>query len=265
MISAEIVLATEYPGARPIYTSRLVYPSWIHTHLLTHRVFSRNTSSARAIPTKKFARLVRENPAMPIYWGMDCKGMKAQREVEDIAAARAWWLAGMEEALQRHEQGMRLGLHKEILNRILQPYQHTVCLVTATEYEGWDLQRGGDGVDSETALLAKVWKEARESSRLQNTCYHLPYVTQAEQDEVALGTTYLGYTNCGYVSAARCARVSFLLENKSFAEDWEDGLQRAEDRHPSPFEHQARITPVTTPSLTRNFRDWTQFRGELGM
>ena len=45
-----------------LWTFELTYPRYIHSEFMTHRVFSRNASSSRAIPVKRMIEQVRNNP-----------------------------------------------------------------------------------------------------------------------------------------------------------------------------------------------------------
>ena len=258
MISAEVVTdSVSHEGCR-LTTFRLVYPRFIHAHVLTHRAFSRNTSSSRAIPAAKLARLVRENPAMPIFWGENEPGMKAHKEVSSETAT-AWWLECMEFALEQHKKGLELNLHKEVLNRILEPYAHVVVILSATDFDNFfDVRAFGAGVQSETALLARGMYDALKDSTPKEVGqhgWHLPLVQDAEYTDNALDDAY--------VSAARCGRVSFLLPELDYATDLQKGRNMAAVKHWSPLEHQAQpYNPKVHwhSSMQRNYTGWVQLR-----
>lgn len=65
-----------------ITTMELVYPRFIHSEFMTHRILNRNASSSRAIPTSKFIEQVRNEPVMPSHWGRNQKGMQAAEELD---------------------------------------------------------------------------------------------------------------------------------------------------------------------------------------
>lgn len=261
MISAEMLLKSRNPTTGDVLrTFRLVYPAFIHAHVLTHRVFSRNTSSARAIPVNKFAELVRSTPATPVFWGKNGKGMKAQEEVGDIEAAKAWWMESCNNALEQHRKGVELGVHKEIVNRILQPFQHVVVILSTTELANWEEQRlYGEGVMGETQVLAQAMHGADCSTEAVERKNHLPLLLPEEIKG--------DWEREAMASAARCARVSFLLPDHPFEVEVEKGYALSLNKHRSPFEHQAQWFDgrVHEASWQRNFRGWVQHRAMLGL
>ena len=80
-IQAKIIEDSISSTGKRITTFQLLYPRFIHAELMTHRVFSRNASSSRAIPVTKMLAMVREDPAMPIHWGRNQPGMQAKEEL----------------------------------------------------------------------------------------------------------------------------------------------------------------------------------------
>ena len=257
MISAEILEDSVNDKGKRLTTFKLIYPKFIHTHILTHRVFSRNTSSSRAIPPAKLARLVRENPAMPIYWGKNRSGMKATEEV-DTAEACKWWLESMESALARHEIGMRMDIHKEVLNRVIEPYAHVVVVLSGTEFDdAIDVRTNQEGPQAETARTFWLMGDLlvnNSPKELKDGEWHLPLVSLSERTG--------NHINDAYVSAARCGRVSFLLPDLTYEEDMAKGAAMESVKHWSPLEHQA--TPydprIHTEDAQRNYRGWVQLR-----
>jgi len=69
-----------YNGIR-LTTVQLRYWRGIHAEFMTHRVFSRNASSSRAIPVSTFLKQVWNDPATPVHWGANQQGMKARIEL----------------------------------------------------------------------------------------------------------------------------------------------------------------------------------------
>ena len=58
MYQAKIICDSISPVGARITTFELVYPRFIHGEFMTHRVFSRNAASSRAIPVKTFLKQV---------------------------------------------------------------------------------------------------------------------------------------------------------------------------------------------------------------
>lgn len=244
-------------GAR-ITTFELEYPRFVHAELMTHRVFSRNAGSTRAIPAEKFRERVQRDPAMPVRWGINGKGMQDHGIADPAVAAEAEkvWLEARDNAIASAKRLGELGIHKQLVNRILEPWQHIVVLVTATSWGNWyHLRRDAKAQPEIKALADAMWVEHTSSApRLVRPGeWHLPLVSA---DEVRLYT----WADLCKISTGRCARVSYLthhgVRDTSADVSLHDQLQH--DGHWSPFEHPA--TPHTAPHWEGNFYGWQQYR-----
>lgn len=266
-ISATVVKDSISDGCPRITTFQLRYPRFIHAEVLTHRVFSRNSSSSRAIPVDKMIAEAIEEPAMPIYWGSNKAGMQAGEEIEDIEKAKRLWIDARDEAVINAQRMKELGLHKQVVNRVLEPYLHMNVVVTATS-DGLDnffALRDHPDAQPEIQILAAKMKEALDNSIPQMLKYdewHLPYV-----DDIKV---YGGLTVARVISVARCASVSYLtVDGKEMSIDRAmsiySKLTSSVPFHASPFEHQARPRPDNDRSFCRNFTGWAQFRSTLEM
>lgn len=252
-------------------TCELVYPRFIHAEFMTHRVFSRNAASSRAIPTKRALKAIRETPAVPYSWRMNQAGMQGY-EVADEAtalAAQAIWLDAMEDAVRHSERMDALGIHKQIVNRIAEPFSHIKTVVTSTYWKNWDGLRAHHMADPTIEALARATIESREASTpklLQPGEWHLPYFDEEDRD----------HFEARKVSTARCARTSYNnnIDGKPSLRDADvelhDRLVVEQPIHASPAEHQA--TPDTwleasqswaQPYFHGNFRGWVQYRKTL--
>lgn len=250
-------------------TLQLMYPRFIHSEFLTHRVFSRNASSSRAIPVAKMIEQVRTNPAMPIHWGTNQSGMQAKSELlpKKLERAKAEWIRAAESAVEHAQTLMELGLHKQVANRILEPFQHIHVIVTATEWNNFFELRTHTDAQPEFQELALQMKIAMNSSipnLLTDTEWHLPYVTDIDKSNVR--AMNLGSGVLLKLSAARCARVSYLTHDEQEPDIDKDlalydRLITMKPAHASPIEHQA--TPNNSKEhvyLQGNFTGWIQFR-----
>lgn len=245
--------------ATRITTFELEYPRFIHSELMTHRAFSRNAASSRAIPMWKVIRQVLFTPAMPIHWGHNKKGMQADRELGLIRKplAKVLWVgAGITAAV--FATGMRLvGLHKQVGNRILEPWQQMKTVVTATEWDNFYTLRDHPDAQPEIRALAQAMRKAHDMSTpayIPVGQWHLPYVTQDDRHAYSI-------EDCLKLSASCCAQVSFRALDQSMrkARAIYKTLAEAEPIHASPFEHQARAE-VDADADGRNFKGWTQHR-----
>ena len=270
-----------------ITTLELEYPRFIHSEFMTHRVFSRNASSSRAIPVAKMIQNIKNNPAMPIHWGANQPGMQARQELDPVAKekAKARWLMAMAIAVEQAQDLNDLGAHKQIVNRILEPFTHIKVIVTATDYANFFALRDHEDAQPEIRELAVAMKKAIEESTPQLLGigeWHLPYLDEEDLKNIRehleennitrhdLAQHQIWMMACA-VSAARCARVSYLThdgERPTLQKDLElyRHLINANPPHMSPCEHQA--TPDIHDmyegwhrlELQANFSGWVQFR-----
>lgn len=262
-IEASVVCDSEGPGGRLI-TMSLKYPRFIHAEFMTHRVFSRNASSSRAIPVKKVLEQVWNDPAMPVYWGANKAGMQASNELVGFrkeAAKFLWKTMGKVSCIAAWVL-IKCNLHKQISNRILEPWQRIHVVVTATEWENFFVLRDHHMAQPEIKELAQKMKEAISKSMpsiLLKGEWHLPYITPEEK-------VIYSITDLLKMSVARCARVSYLKHDGAQSTLDEDiklheRLVGAEPRHSSPAEHQAQA--FSSPTFVKNFKGWYQYRALL--
>ncbi len=213
-ITAQIIADSISPEGIRLTTMQLRYPRFIHAEFLTHRVFSRNASSSRAIPVAKMIEDLRRDPAMPVYWGSNKPGMQAGEELtgDDLGLVVAEWYDALDCCIHAAEEMVRLGLHKQIANRILEPWAHINGIVTATDWDNfYELRRHADAQPEIKALADAMW-DAQQASNpypLKPGEWHLPYVTK--EDLKSLTFEYPDKEDlvpiAKMVSVARCARV----------------------------------------------------------
>lgn len=264
MIKASVIADSVHPetGTR-ITTFELVYPRFIHSEFMTHRVFNRNASSSRAIPTSKLIEQVRNEPVMPSHWGKNQKGMQAFEELSEDQRSDAifiWEQAAS--SVATYAEMLRRGqVHKQIVNRILEPFTHIRVVVTSTSWANFYGLRDHKDAQPEIRELAQAMRKAQEESTPRALSYgqwHLPYITANDR--------FAAYNFCKHnritrdepsdaevhglllkVSAARCARASYNnFEGRPSTIEEDLGLftKLVENQpiHASPTEHQA--TPM---------------------
>lgn len=286
MISAKIIADSTDQNDVRIITYELEYPRFIHSELMTHRVFSRNSASSRAIPIKTMLDTISANPATPIHWGKNQAGMQAKEQLDgaDLEAAQSQWSAACRDAVYWSSRLDRSGTHKQIANRITEPFQHMKVVVTSTEWNNWFWLRDHPDAQPEIAALAKLMKEAFDSSQseiLLHGEWHVPYVKTTRDlqgyrtywdDEVAQITEEQALM----VSASCCAQVSYRKQDTSLekAEIIFKRLIESEPCHASPVEHQAKCWCMAFKEWpegythkdrqgqlwSNNFRSWIQHR-----
>ena len=274
-ITAKSVLSSVSPDGVRIDTLLLRYPRFIHAEFMTHRQFSRNASSSRAIPVERLIDDVERDPAMPIFWGKNRKGMQAREELDEDGQECAIdsWLIAKDNAVRAASGMAAVGLHKQIVNRILEPFAHINVVVTATEWDNFFALRIHEDAQPEIKALAEAIRDALDGATPQILSYsewHLPFVTDEEARREGGLTDPSG--NLRVVSAARCARTSYKTHDgrvSTLEEDIALGERLTKSRpfHASPFEGQAtpdiKLTSTNDwfePELHRNFTGWMQNR-----
>lgn len=257
---AEILLdSSAHAGAARLTTFKLVYPRFIHAEMLTHRIFSRNTSSSRAIPYSKLRQQVLDTPAMPLFWGKNKKGMVAEEAMteEAVEASKQAWLRARDAAVENADVLSEQGLHKQHVNRLLEPFLWVTVICSGTTFDNFFRLRRAPDAQPEIRQIADLMFEAYATSRPKGLLageWHMPFVTKEERSNLALDV-------CRQVSVARCARVSYLNfeGTRDLAADQELYTRLAKSGHWSPFEHVAQVTQARWVK-SGNFMGFRQLR-----
>lgn len=259
MIHAKVIADSINRLGYRLTTLELNMHRFILAELNTHRVLSRNSASSRAIPVRKMIETVLESPAIPIEFGTAKKGMQAGPPLEgkDAEIAKGIWIDASRSACVHAEELLAMGVHKQVVNRILEPFLPHRVIVSATEWENFFAQRCSPLAQPEINALACAIRDAMKASEpkvLHFEEWHMPYITEEDREQ-------LDKLECVQVSAARCARVSYL--NHEGKRDIQADIAlflkliSAEPPHWSPLEH------VACPYgriAEKNFRGWTQLR-----
>lgn len=245
-----------------ITSFELEYPRFIHSEFMTHRMLSRNAASSRAIPVAKLISLVKESPAMPVEWGKNQKGMQATELLTELQVVQAehYWTKASEDAISNASTLDNLNVHKQITNRILEPFQYIKVVCTATEYDNFFHLRNHPDAQPEIRELAKAMWNAQEKSQPMVVHYnewHVPYVERARKTPSSkmlyiIDGSYIHETIAVKISASCCAQVSYRLLDTDIqkAEVIYQRLVESKPVHASPFEHQA--TPISNVSNPYN-------------
>lgn len=280
-ICAKVIEDSISEFGKRITTMQVKFQRFILPEFNTHRVFSRNFSSSRAIPTKKLLDQVRTDPAMPVHWGKNQPGMQAAEELTGISkvSAKMSWIAAANEAASRAQVMSDIGVHKQIVNRIIEPYVWAHGVVTSTEWDNWFELRDHEDAQPEIRELAIQMKAAMKESVPKMLYYgewHLPYVTDTERNDSFFTKIEANRIMLQKISAARCCRVSYLKHDgdvPNIDEDLELFMRLAGSAplHASPLEHQATPDAIwlhginhndgwMSSRLHGNFKGWIQHR-----
>ena len=291
-IKTEVIAHSVWEDSPAILSAAITYPRFVHSEFMTHRVFSRNASSSRAIPIQKMIQQVSMDPAMPVAWGANKPGMQAGDEIstpvrnpfypghpadptpEYLSPADAWLLA-QEYAVYFAEAFAAAGYHKQIVNRLLEPFAHITVIVTATHWQNFFDLRCHPDADPTIKALADQMRDTFAASTPVEQQWHLPYFTQKDAEAVWSKNDSDGsqdFNTFAMISAARCARVSYLNHDGT-KPDIEKDMKLANmlltSKHMSPFEHQAQGAQVNPNGgwfyehLQGNFTGWNQHRKAL--
>lgn len=256
----KIIADSVSPSGARITTFQLMYPRMVHSEMMTHRIFSRNAGSTRAIPTEKMIQWILDDPAIPVYWGKNQKGMQATEELTEsqINLCKFDWLNARNDAVYYAKALIEEGVHKQIVGRILEPFAHINVVVTSTSFDNFFALRCHKDAQPEMQVLAvKMARAYRDSvpDELEPHMWHLPYVTS---DDVM----QFNEENCLKISTARCCRVSYLtVDGKPSDPEADMKLhdQLQANGHWSPFEHPA-MCSLKGDYRSGNFVGWFQYR-----
>ena len=264
--AVKIIADSLAPTGARLTTFEARYPrSVVHEELGTHRSFSRSSGSTRAVPLAKQIRAIKDDPALPIWWGAAQPGMQARAEVDADAQDNAKWQVAslMFEATTTAKLLDKLGVHKQTAGRYLEAFGHISTVITSTApglLNFFALRCHRDAQPEIQALAVPMARAYRASvpDRLDFGDWHLPYIGPDELDKI-------GLKDAREVSAARVARVSYLRhdgEPSPMADDLELAEKLLDAFHMGPFEHQA--TPAIIPTTrSGNLVGWHQYRQTL--
>lgn len=237
MILAQILQHSINGAGVPITSWLLQYNKSVHAELMTHRVFSRNAMSSRAVPTRTSIALIKENPALPVKWGSHKPGMQSGDELEGDALVMAKSIDSTLRDLALHfaETADNIGLHKSIVNRWLDPWAHIQTVVTMTHPENWFALRAHPAAEPIIQVLAyRMLNEYVHTTpnQLAPGEWHIPFMDAT--------TRHLSIENQLRIATARCCWVSYGKPNKEIT-DLEDAYKRHDEciraPHWSPLEH----------------------------
>ena len=270
---AKVVADSVSPAGVRLTTLEVTMPRIVLAEFNTHRMLSRNSASSRAIPVEKRIAAVEADPFVPEAFGRNQQGMQAGEALdgEEAEAARENWMSACRSAVAHARSAAQLGVHKQLANRLIEPFLWHTVLVTATEWSNFFALRCNPDAQPEIRRVAELMREAMASSEPRPVNFgewHLPFVEPAEAFR----------SDPCKVSAGRCARVSYLTHDGRRAPEEDAALA---DRllgsgHISPFEHVARpfdfrcdveaaerFAPHTGDPFIGNFRGWVQLRKQI--
>lgn len=257
MIKAEVICDSVSPCGTRLTTFVVTFHRFVLAEFNTHRVFSRNSASSRAIPIEKMLDRVRENPALPVAWGMNKPGMQAGAELPDGAIdwCKVQWEYAAQQARLAVQALHSAYLHKQVANRLLEPFNWHTAVVTAVDFDNFFWQRCHPDAQPEMKAAADAMQLAYYRSTPKQLAigeWHLPFVQPHERSGLCIDTLK-------QISVARCARVSYEQHDgsRALSKDVELYDRLVNGSHWSPFEH------VATPCTHIKEIDWYYEGAEL--
>lgn len=263
IITAETILSSQHAQRtdKRLTTMLLTYPRPIHAEFMTHRQFSRNASSSRAIPISKMIQDVMDNPFVPLHWGKNQKGMQASEECskevhnwdeyetpvpkkEQFLHREEAWLCACAQAIRAAEAFAEAGYHKQIVNRLLEPFMHIRVVVSATEWSNFLALRDHPDAEPHIAMLARAIRQELDKPVMQVLepgQWHLPFVQGG--DEYADG--HMSHDEFWIKKSVACCASTSYKTVEGFAmtlekgEELHDKLVGSSPLHASPAEHVA--------------------------
>jgi hypothetical protein len=260
-------------------TFEVTLPRIVLAELNTHRMLSRNSASSRAIPVLKRIKSVVDDPFIPEAFGRNQKGMQAGGELDPEATARAVaaWLDARDAAVRHAHELAKLEVHKQLANRLLEPFLWHTVVLSATEWENFDALRCHPDAQPEIRKPSEMMRDLRASSvpaKIRYGEWHTPYLSAEEQEEL-IRLHGFSHTETLLVSIGRCARVSVKTHDGTLdpRADADLASRLRKSGHMSPLEHVAQAFPlpvwdvatrgrpaVYEDGFMGNFRGWKQFR-----
>lgn len=258
-ICATSVLASVHAldQSKRLDTLLLRYPRCIHAEFMTHRMFSRNAGSSRAIPVEKLIQDVLDDPFVPLHWGKNQKGMQAHEEMQGLALEQAKdvWSEAKDAAIRFASELAALHAHKQLVNRLLEPFGHITVVVTSSNWSNFLALRDHKDAEPHIQILAQLMRMALENAEVQVLnpgVWHLPFISNEEHDKY-------NTDELKKLSVARCASTSYKT-----VEGFDMTMERAEaiyeklytmrPAHASPFEHVAQADDIIDDD---GFLDWS--------
>ena len=260
IIKAKVIADSVSPSGERMTTMEIEYPRFILAELNTHRMLSKNSASSRAIPVKAMHEQIMQMPAGPVYWGKNQPGMQAKEAVTgpDLSEAIYIWNKAKEDAVHwAQAMAERLGIHKQIANRITEPWMVMKTVISGTEWANLYYLRNHPDAQPEFHELAYKMHEAQKNScpqELHPGEWHVPYVNVSRDFSTnqlryfdSTGD-YLTAEQARIISASCCAQVSYRKNDDTMekAQKIFNQLIHSKPAHASPVEHQA--TPMDLPT-----------------
>lgn len=273
-ISAKIICDSKNQFGDRLTTFVLTFPRMILAEFNTHRALSKNSASSRAIPFKKMLNMVLTDPFIPIRWMKDHSGMQGNEyftSKTQLFLLKQLWLTGRNFAVIIAWVLNKMGLTKQIVNRILEPFMWHTVITTGTEWENFFALRAHPAAEIHIDELAQRMLEKYNESipkQLEPGEWHIPFGDKMDNERLMgliLETDMSLDQIMLKIASARCARVSY--NNFNGKDDYNADI-KLHDRlskqgHMSPMEHCGRAMTLNEHFISQwsgNLQGFIQYR-----
>jgi hypothetical protein len=295
--AAEVLLDSVSPENNRVTTFEVTFPRIVLAEFNTHCMLSRNSASSRAVPVAKKISEVLHDPFVPAQFGRNQPGMSAETVLvgDQADEARRIWLRARDHAVEGClkllfgeqnfwslardgvalaeivatllDKSMKnervLDVHKQIANRLLEPFLWHTVIVTATDWSNFFALRATAAAQPEIRTIALQLMNLYTSSQPQSVPaggWHLPLLQSDERNDAQENPD-----QWLKISAARCARVSYLTHHgtRDVKEDLKLAHRLLDEGHMSPFEHVAQAMTeeqFSRSSYSGKLHGWIQYR-----
>ena len=239
-------------------TMEVTFPRIVLSEFNTHRVFSRNSASSRAIPIEKIIKRIVDDPFVPEYWGKNQSGMSAFSVIEEVDEAKKLWIETRDLMIGQVRKFLALGVHKQLVNRLLEPWCFQTCIVSSTTWDNFFNLRCDKNAQPEIRTIAEMMRDEYNSNvpeLLVDGEWHLPLMDDIEELRNNFNEEELRK-----ICVGRLCRVSYLTHNgvRDPNEDIKLCNNLMNNGHMSPFEHCA--VSLGEPIQHGNFVGFKQYR-----
>lgn len=175
----KIIADSVAPCGKRLTTLTATYPRFIHAEIMTHRDRARNAASSRAIPWSKMRDAILTNPVVPLIFGSEQRGMQTGGEIDNPSQAHHRWMEARDKALAQADALHALGVHKSLVNRIVEPWMWITVVMSATEWANFFRLRCHPDAEIHFQKIAGMMRDALAGSipvSLGYGVWHLPFV-----------------------------------------------------------------------------------------
>lgn len=240
---AKILCDSIANGVR-LTTIQVTFPRIVLAELNTHKMLSKSSASSRAIPVDKQIARVLADPFVPAAFASNRSGMQAGEALSESEAevARDHWITAMHHAVEQARRLAEIGVHKQWANRLIEPFAWHTVIVTGTDWANFFALRCSPMAQPEIRTAAEMMRDAMTRSVPTERGpdeWHLPLVEGNDASEIIL---QYDVETAAKISAARCARVSYLTHDgkRDLEADLALFQRLTTSGHWSPLEHVAR-------------------------